>query len=759
MLAVLVAAGCASPTSPSGTGPQVNGVQPPNGAQGATVDVTLTGMDFTVGDTAAVVITGSGITVSDVRVQSATTAAATLTIAADASLGSRAVTLTTATGGTSPAMTFTVVPPAPTLTAINPTTAVAGNTVTLTLAGTNFISNATTVAVSGSGVTVGSVSVQKSTSLTVSLTIDSSADAGAHSVTVKTAGGTTSAQTLTINAPPGPTIGAFTASPATITSGQSSTLSWTGIGNAASCSINSGVGAVSCNNASATVNPTTSTTYTLTANGAGGSTTRTATVTVSGTPAPPASPTTPTSPTPAAGPTIGSFGASPASITTGQSSTLSWSGISNATTCAIDQGVGTVDCGGATKSVSPTATTTYTLTATGAGGTVRATASVAVGAAPPPPMPDIGSFEASPSTVTSGQSSTLSWSGITNATSCSIDHGVGSVTCSGGSTSVSPSSTRTYTLTATGTGGSTTARATITVTAPASPAIGSFSANPTSISSGQSSTLSWSGITNATSCSIDNGVGSVSCAGGSKSVSPAATTTYKLTATGTGGSTSATASVSAAAPAIGSFAASPTGITSGQSSTLSWSGITNATTCSIDNGVGTVACAGGSKSVSPAATTSYTLTATGSGGTATATATVTVTTAAPAIGSFTANPTSISGPQTSTLSWSGITNATTCSIDNGVGTVACTGGTSSVHPAATTTYTLTATGAGGTATATATVTVTAPPPPMFAFAADRTSALRAELPQVMIEVLVDQAPPLLPRQATEEAVGHSLGGR
>src|SRR6185437_6229291 len=120
VLAVLVAAGCTSPTSPSGTGPQVDGVQPPSGAQGATVDVTLTGMDFTVGDTAAVVITGNGITVSDVRVLSATTAAATLTIAPDASLGSRTVTLTTATGGTSPAMTFTVVPPAPTLTAINP---------------------------------------------------------------------------------------------------------------------------------------------------------------------------------------------------------------------------------------------------------------------------------------------------------------------------------------------------------------------------------------------------------------------------------------------------------------------------------------------------------------------------------------------------------------------------------------------------------------------------------------------------------------
>ena len=46
------------------------------------------------------------------------------------------------------------------------------------------------------------------------------------------------------------------------------------------------------------------------------------------------------------------------------------------------------------------------------------------------------------------------------------------------------------------------------------PTINSFSANPGTVNSGQSSTLSWS-ITNTASASIDQGVGSVNSAGGS----------------------------------------------------------------------------------------------------------------------------------------------------------------------------------------------------------------------------------------------------
>ena len=60
-----------------------------------------------------------------------------------------------------------------------------------------------------------------------------------------------------------------------------------------------------------------------------------------------------------------------------------------------------------------------------------------------------------------------------------------------------------------------------------------------------------------------------------------------------------------------------------------------------------------------------------------------------------------------TLSWH-TTDATTVSIDNGIGAVE-TSGVKTVTPSETTTYNLTATGNGGTANATATVTVNAPP--------------------------------------------------
>ncbi len=122
---------------------------------------------------------------------------------------------------------------------------------------------------------------------------------------------------------------------------------------------------------------------------------------------------------------------------------------------------------------------------------------------------------------------------------------------------------------------------------------------------------------------------------------------------------------SPAAPTA-SLAAAPATITAGSSATLTWM-TTNATTVSIDQGVGTVA-ASGSMKVTPSATTQYTLTATGSGGSVTSVATVTVQGAAPTA-TLTASPTTVTAGNQSTLTWT-TTNATTVSIDQGIGTVA-----------------------------------------------------------------------------------------
>lgn len=73
-------------------------------------------------------------------------------------------------------------------------------------------------------------------------------------------------------------------------------------------------------------------------------------------------------------PVINSFDVTPGNITSGESSTLSWS-VSDAKAVSIDQGIGNVALSG-TRVLSPNTTTTYTLTATNDAGSATATAQV-----------------------------------------------------------------------------------------------------------------------------------------------------------------------------------------------------------------------------------------------------------------------------------------------------------------------------------------------------------------------------------------------
>ena len=236
-------------------------------------------------------------------------------------------------------------------------------------------------------------------------------------------------------------------------------------------------------------------------------------------------------------PTITSFTASPESLNLGSSSTLSWV-TTGATSIAITPGTFTSMLASGSTSVSPTATTTYTLTATNAAGSVTSTVTVTVNA---PSKPTVSSFTANPTSINSGSSSTLSWV-TTGATGIAITPGTFTSTSASGSTTVSPPATTTYTLTATNTAGSVTSTVTVTVSTPSKPTISSFTANPASINSGSSSTLSWA-TSGATGIAITPGTFTSTLASGSTSVSPTATTTYTLTATNTAGSTTATAKV------------------------------------------------------------------------------------------------------------------------------------------------------------------------------------------------------------------------
>lgn len=94
-------------------------------------------------------------------------------------------------------------------------------------------------------------------------------------------------------------------------------------------------------------------------------------------------------------------------------------------------------------------------------GCSRGTTGSGGGSAGQTAAPVISSFSASPSTITAGQSSTLSWS-VTGATSVTLSGQSGAAVSP---VTVSPTSTTTYTLTATNAGGTVTATATVTVNA------------------------------------------------------------------------------------------------------------------------------------------------------------------------------------------------------------------------------------------------------------------------------------------------------
>lgn len=189
-----------------------------------------------------------------------------------------------------------------------------------------------------------------------------------------------------------------------------------------------------------------------------------------------------------------------------------------------------------------------------------------------------------------------------------------------------------------------------------------LTATPSSITLGNSSTLSWNSSF-TTSCT-GTGFSTGGARNGSVIVSPTVTTTYHVTCQGTNGesdSASRTVTVTAAPPPVptASLSATPTSITSGGSSTLTWSS-TNATSCT---GSGfTAGATSGSTSVSPSATTQYGVTCNGSSSSATAYQTVTVT--APSFSaSCTASPSpaatgenviwsvSVSGGSSSGSSW------------------------------------------------------------------------------------------------------------
>jgi len=243
------------------------------------------------------------------------------------------VVVTVVPQGSAPSMTLT----------LSPNVVAAGQTTTLTWASTNSTSVAITPSILGDDVT--SVALSGSAAVVVPATTTFTA-------TATGAQGVTASASATVNI-----LGVtLTASPTKIGPGQTATLSWTS-SNAATLSIDQGIGVETAPAGSVVVSPAATTTYTITATN--GTATATATATVNA-------------------PLAVTLKASPANIAPGGQSTLTWAS-TGATSLSIDQGVPPISGANGSVTVSPTANTTFTITAVdGQGNSATSSATVNV---------------------------------------------------------------------------------------------------------------------------------------------------------------------------------------------------------------------------------------------------------------------------------------------------------------------------------------------------------------------------------------------
>jgi hypothetical protein len=301
----------------------------------------------------------------------------------------------------------------------------------------------------------------------------------------------------------------------------------------------------------------------------------------------------PIKPKVAAAPVISFFDADPLQITSGQPTTLHWE-TQNAEIVEI-AGIGRVPLSGSWP-IEPSQTANYVLIATNEQGhTVKKEIRITVVIE----APRIVSFRASPSGITHGASSTLSWQ-TENARSVHID-GIGRVELSG-SMRVRPSQTAAYTLIAENEQGANIKKEVTVAVSANPPRILSFETDHHTIKKGETSHLRWQ-VSDAAQVSIN---GKKVQSSGSMAVSPQQSSRYILTASNTEGERvedKLAIRVVVPAPKIIRFeATSP--ITQGGSSTLSWKTL-NTERVKI-SGVGGVS-SSGTKRVAPKSTTTYTL--------------------------------------------------------------------------------------------------------------------------------------------------------
>ena len=212
--------------------PTVLSVSPNTGVLGQSLSVVVTGTDF-VGGVSSVDF-GSGVTVGAVTIDtSGTHLTVGITIASTATAGTRSVTVTNSGpgGGSSTLVNaFTVTNLVPTLASLSTYAAGRGQTLNVTMTGSNFAIGVTTASF-GVNITVNTLTVSSPTSAIANISVAASAIIGARSVSVTNAppgGGTATLVSVFNVGNPTPTLS--TIAPAGGARGQTLDVVITGTG-------------------------------------------------------------------------------------------------------------------------------------------------------------------------------------------------------------------------------------------------------------------------------------------------------------------------------------------------------------------------------------------------------------------------------------------------------------------------------------------------------------------------------------------------
>jgi hypothetical protein len=164
--------------------PLITALAPNQGRQGETLNVTVTGTNLSG---ASALQFGAGITVNNFYILSASQITASISISAEAATGSRDVSVTTPGGSFTFSGGFTVKPPLPLITSVEPNEARQGETLSATITGVYF-TGASAVQF-GAGISVNEFTVIAAGQITASITVSAEAATGSRDVTVTTPGG------------------------------------------------------------------------------------------------------------------------------------------------------------------------------------------------------------------------------------------------------------------------------------------------------------------------------------------------------------------------------------------------------------------------------------------------------------------------------------------------------------------------------------------------------------------------------------------